>query len=67
MPATTKALPAADRYIAAERNVSTGYPIPQQDWYDGEVGDMCTWENHETWQVQVTLRLEWSDKANQCL
>jgi len=25
------------------------------------------WVTAEAWQVQVTLRLEWSDKANQCL
>jgi hypothetical protein len=44
MPAEKKSLAEADRYIAAERNVSTGYPIPRQGCYDGEVGDMCIWK-----------------------
>ncbi len=43
-------------------------PVPGQGWYDdanGEIGDMCAWENRKL--GDYTVQLLWSNRAGACV
>jgi hypothetical protein len=43
-------------------------PVPGQGWYDdanGEIGDICAWQNKTVGTYSV--QLEWSNQANACV
>jgi hypothetical protein len=43
-------------------------PIPGQGWYDdaqGEIGDICAWQNRKL--GAYTVQLEWSNQAGACI
>jgi len=43
-------------------------PVPGQGWYDdtnGEIGDVCAWQNKKLGAYEVQLL--WSNRANACV